>query len=132
MMDGTKIKRNHIEGESDVHWGVIIRCGVWLFGILAAVAATLFSAGLIRVFAMSAKLDVIEARQIAVLDRLKTVEIAISAEDYVTRGEINSWLQSDARQISIRAMSKETVTPEDIYREIQRMRYSAPPATKVP
>jgi len=131
-MGGTKIRQNHIEGESDVTWGLAVKGAAWVFGLMAVVMATLFSAGLIRVFAMSAKLDVIEARQIAVLDRLKTVEIAISAEDYVTRGEINSWLQSDARQNSIRAMSKETVTPEDIYREIQRMRYSAPPATKVP
>ena len=119
---GTKVVQNGNPNEADVQWGSIVRVAVWLLGILGACLATLFCAGMLRVFAMSAKIDVIEARQVMVLDELKVVQNAIASEDYVSREELAGWMGSDARASSVHALARNTPQTEAIRKEIEQLR----------
>ena len=119
---GTKVIQNGNPNEADVHWGMIVRVSAWIVGIMGACLATLLCAGLLRVFAMSAKIDVIEARQMMVLDELKVVKEAIAAEDYVSRDELAAWAGSETRRESVRALSRDEQSHEAIQREIDRLR----------
>jgi len=119
---GTKVIQNCNPNEADVHWGMIVRVSAWIVAIMGACLATLLCAGLLRVFAMSAKLDVIEARQVMVLDELKVVKAAIAAEDYVSRDELAAWAGSETRRESVRALSRDEQSHEAVQREIDRLR----------
>lgn len=88
-------------GPRDVEWGVMLKIAAWGVGLVGAIFATIFAAGVLRIFAMSADAEVVKARQVLVLERLTRIEVAISSEDYVSRQEFTQWLQSSERRTAV-------------------------------
>jgi acetyl/propionyl-CoA carboxylase alpha subunit len=99
-----------------------MRIAVWTAGIFAAMIATLFCAGMLRIFAMSTKLDVIEARQVMVLEDMKYLRATIRAEDYVTRDEFTDWIRSSVRAESVRRLSRDERAEAATAAEIRELR----------
>jgi len=118
---GTRVVQNGEPGRSDVEWSVTLRVMLWGAGLVGACAAIIVSAGVLRIFEMSSKLDVVEARQVMVLQELTTVRLAISNEDYVSRSEMSSWLRSGARQDAINAMVGDGNVGRAIQKEVDRL-----------
>lgn len=118
---GTRVVQNGEPGRSDVEWSVTLRVMLWGAGLVGACAAIIVSAGVLRIFEMSSKLDVVEARQVMVLQELTTVRLAISNEDYVSRSEMSSWLRSGARQDAISAMVGDGNVGRAIQKEVDRL-----------
>ena len=58
---GTKVVRNGHEGEADVHFG-------WAVKLVAAALIGLASVAVQRAFVISAKIEVIESRQLTVME----------------------------------------------------------------
>ncbi len=114
---GTKIVQTDDPRERDVQFGVLFKVVAWSAGILAAIFATIFAAGMLRLFEMSADMEVLKARQMLVLERLNRIE----SLDYVTRSEIYSWLSSNERLHTVRSMSNYQDPNEAISKEIQRL-----------
>jgi hypothetical protein len=63
---GTKIVRNGDPNADDVRWGPVFRILAWVGGLLAVVISGLVTAGVLRLFAMSAAIERIEDRAIAI------------------------------------------------------------------
>ena len=130
MSYGTKVITNGNPNESDVRWGMILKASAMLAGIAATVCGTLFVAGMLKLFQMASKQDVIEARQLMVLSTLdrtyteiKEIRADIAAEDYLTRTEFARWATSSARVDSIRSMARDgNATDEQLQREIDRLK----------
>ena len=118
---GTRIVPNGNGIDSKVEWGMFLRIVTFIVGIVAAVTAVIVSAAVLRVFAMSSKLDVVEARQMLVLERVLLIEKAIQGEDYVTKSNLSRWLESDARLRSIQAMiDSRGLAPDRVKSEVRQ------------
>jgi hypothetical protein len=100
---GTKIIHNGPES-SEVAWGGTVRIAAWLATIVSGFLVLVASASVLRVFAMSAKLEVIEARQIMILDRLAKIEESVRKEDYLSHDEFTRWMASSERINLIRSV----------------------------
>ena len=118
---GTRIVTNGNSNEADVRWGAVLKLMLWGAGLAGSVAAVILSAGILRIFAMSSKLDVIEARQVLVLERVTTIEHAVKDEDYVSHAEFTSWMESRARRDAIDAMVGRGNVDDAVAREIKRL-----------
>ena len=118
---GTRIVTNGNSNEADVEWGAVLKLMLWGAGLAGSVGAVVVAAGILRVFAMSSKIDVIEARQVLVLERVTTIEHAVKDEDYLTRTEFTSWMESRARRDAIDAMVGRGNVDDAVAREIKRL-----------
>lgn len=118
---GTRIVPNGEPNESEVRWGVLVKTAAWAVGLFGSVCAVMLSAAVLRVFEMSSKLDVVEARQVIVLQQMALVNTKLDAEDYVTHAEMNQWLQSDARRAAINAMVGDGDIQRAVEREVNRL-----------
>ena len=118
---GTRVVTNGNPREADVEWGLAVKVAAWGLATVSSIGVVILAAGILRVFEMSSKLDVVEARQLMVLEEIKTIRSAMAAEDYVTHDEMSSWLRSDARQAAINAMVGDGDIRTAIQREIDRL-----------
>ena len=118
---GTKVVTNGNSNEAEVQWGLVLKMLIWGAGLAGSVIAVIVTAGILRVFAMSSKIDVIEARQVLVLERVTSAEKAIKDEDYVTHSEFASWMESRARRDAIDAMTGRGNVDDAVAREIKRL-----------
>ena len=103
-MEKTKIVPNHVDGEYDVRWSLLIRIAVWFMGIIATVAAAALIAMAALGFATVQKLNIIDERQQMVISNqkemksgCKALEDQVAAEDYVTHDEFSHWMTSTER-----------------------------------
>ena len=111
MMDRTKIVPNHVDGEYDVRWSVLIKLAVWFTGIIASVATAALIAMAALGFTTVQKLNIIDERQQMVIANqkemradLKAVKDYVASEDYLTHGEFNQWMTSTQREKAIHAI----------------------------
>ena len=118
---GTKVVTNGNSNEAEVQWGLVLKMLIWGAGLAGSVIAVIVTAGILRVFAMSSKIDVIEARQVLVLERVTSAEKAIKDEDYVTHSEFASWMEPRARRDAIDTMTGRGNVDDAVAREIKRL-----------
>lgn len=122
-MDGTKIVPNHVENEYDVRWSFLVKCAAWIAGIVAAILAASVAAAAVASVALAfttvRKLDVIEYKQSEIIRNqsalrvdLQSLTKTVSEEDYLTRTEFKSWLDSTERALSVRAAAAEVLKRE--------------------
>lgn len=118
---GTRVVTNGNPREADVEWGLAVKVAAWALATVSSIGVVILAAGILRVFEMSTKLDVVEARQLMVLEEIKTIRSAMAAEDFVMHEEMSRWLGSVERRDAIHSMVGEGDMHNAITKEIERL-----------
>ena len=118
---GTRVVTNGNPREADVEWGLAVKVAAWALATVSSIGVVILAAGILRVFEMSTKLDVVEARQTMILATLKEIHDKIDAEDYVTKDEMSRWLGSGERRAAINSMVGDGDIHAAIQKEIDRL-----------
>ena len=118
---GTRVVTNGNPREADVEWGLAVKVAAWALATVSSIGVVILAAGILRVFEMSTKLDVVEARQLMVLEEIKTIRSAMAAEDFVMHEEMSRWLGSVERRDAIKSMVGEGDIHNAITKEIERL-----------